>query len=75
MDDVNFEAIGTENGRGANNALTDYRFSHQSLSRGVYYYRLKQLDFNVRFYYSDVISINLQEEEELALYSNPAQDQ
>ncbi|MFT5018341.1 MAG: hypothetical protein ACI9G6_003125, partial [Limisphaerales bacterium] len=47
MDGVNFEAIGTENGRGANNALTDYRFSHQSLSRGVHYYRPKQLDFNV----------------------------
>jgi predicted outer membrane repeat protein len=75
MDGVNFEAIGTENGRGANNTLTDYRFSHQNPSRGVHYYRLKQLDFDARFDYSDVISINVQGEEELALYPNPAQDQ
>ena len=75
MDGVNFEAIGTENGRGASNTLTDYRFSHQNPSQGVHYYRLKQFDFDARFDYSDVISINLQEEEELALYSNPAQDQ
>jgi hypothetical protein len=75
MDGVNFEAIGTENGRGASNTLTDYRFSHQNPSRGVHYYRLKQFDFDARFDYSDVISINVQGEEELALYPNPAQDQ
>ncbi len=75
MDGVNFEAIGTENGRGTSNTLTDYRFSHQNPSRGVHYYRLKQFDFDARFDYSDVISINVQGEEELALYPNPAQDQ
>jgi parallel beta-helix repeat protein len=75
MDGVNFEAIGTENGRGASNTLTDYRFSHQNPSQGVHYYRLKQFDFDARFDYSEVISINVQGEEELALYPNPAQDQ
>jgi hypothetical protein len=75
LDGENFDALGTENGRGADNTLTNYRFDHENPSAGVHYYRLKQVDFDARFTYSEIISLRVQEEDQLTVYPNPARDQ
>ena len=55
-----FEKIGEIDGRGTSNVLVDYTFedSHIGLS-ATYYYRLKQLDFNADYEYSNTIAIDV----------------
>ena len=56
-----FEKIGFVAGNGVSNEPIDYRFSHQisGLEGQTVYYRLKQLDFDGQFEYSDVVAIDL----------------
>lgn len=75
LDGENFEALGTENSRGTNNTSTNYSFFHENPSAGVHYYRLKQVDFDSRFEYSEIISLRVQGEDQLTVYPNPARDQ
>jgi hypothetical protein len=76
LDGENFDALGTENGRGTSNTLSNYRFFHENPSLGTHYYRLKQMDFDARFEYSEIISLKVQEgEDRFTLYPNPAKDQ
>lgn len=75
-DGENFVALGTENGGGTDEALNNYRFDHENPSAGVHYYRLKQVDFDVRFSYSEIISLEVQAAaDQLTLYPNPAREQ
>ncbi|MCW3125830.1 MAG: hypothetical protein JWO03_1488 [Bacteroidetes bacterium] len=52
-----FEKIGYVAGNGNSNALLDYQFDDMHPLQGDNYYRLKQIDFDGHFAYSDVVSI------------------
>ncbi len=61
-EDLKWEAIGQVKGAGNSNVTNDYQFTDNSLpfSEGhgiVLYYRLKQVDFDGKFAYSDIITI------------------
>lgn len=58
----NFEAVGIVNGSGATNMVTQYQFLDIQLPdvSGLYY-RLKQIDYDGKFNYSQVIKVNLDE--------------
>jgi hypothetical protein len=56
-DGVSFEKIGFVLGNGTTIQKQDYFFKDESFE-GVVYYRLKQLDFDGRFEYSKIISID-----------------
>lgn len=56
-DALNFESIGVVPGNGTTNAIHHYRFIDTKPSFDVSYYRLKQLDHNGQFEYSEVIAI------------------
>ena len=55
--------------------INDYEFyDHNILYNTVYYYRLKQIDLNGWFEYSDIKSIRLLHKEIVNVYPNPTKD-
>lgn len=57
-DGINFETIGYEEGMGTINTNSNYHFIDYKPFVGINYYRLKQVDFNGDFAYSDVVVVN-----------------
>ncbi|ELR71002.1 hypothetical protein C900_03132 [Fulvivirga imtechensis AK7] len=50
----NFQEVGTVKGKGTTEERNDYKFFDLNPSQGVFYYRLKQTDFDGTFTYSDI---------------------
>lgn len=69
-----FEKIGTVKGHGNSNIPVMYQFVDTLTSSGTYYYRLKQVDFDGKFTYSNIISVYFEQETQIVVYPNPAQD-
>ena len=62
--------IGTVEGKGTTTTPQKYAFSDQSADVGIYYYRLKQIDFDGSFEFSDEIKIEVKPPETFSLYQN-----
>ncbi len=60
-------------GKGNSTIINDYDYLHTNPAVGVNYYRLKQLDFNGAYSFSDIVSVlvNKQHEIEFIAYPNP----
>ncbi len=54
-----WETIGFVSGFGNSNAPKYYSYTDQTVSKGKYYYRLKQLDTDGKHEYSEVIQVNI----------------
>jgi hypothetical protein len=57
LDKSHFNTIGFVEGNGSTTERNDYRFVDEGI-KGKVYYRLKQIDFNGTFSYSDIVEIN-----------------
>lgn len=55
---------GMVQGAGTSSEVNNYVFIDENLNPGVYYYRLKQIDFDGSFHYSNVRALQLNTEEE-----------
>ena len=68
-----YEVIGEVQGQGTHSGFQNYSYSMKSLPSGTSYYRLKQIDYDGRYEYSDVVSINhhLENEQIRVFYPNP----
>lgn len=55
----NWEKIGFVEGKGTTTETNNYSFKDFNLSTGKYNYRLKQIDFDGSFAYSDVVSLEV----------------
>lgn len=69
-----FVAIGFVNGMGTITEIQNYSFTDNSLENGSYFYRLKQVDFNGSFEYSDEVNIDVTGPQYFSLnqnYPNP----
>jgi len=66
----NFEKIGFVEGAGNSNSIKEYSFIDESVQSGNYFYRLKQIDTDGSFEYSDAIQVNLETPENFALQQN-----
>ena len=55
---VNFYPITRINGGGNSNTKIDYEYDDYDIDNGVNYYRLKQTDYDGKYQYSDIISID-----------------
>lgn len=69
-----FETIGFVEGQGTTNNLQQYTFSTTQLNAGTFAFRLKQVDFDGTFAFSDEIEVTIQAEQALSLseaYPNP----
>lgn len=58
LDGVTFDRIGSIKGAGTTNLVQDYDFLHRNPSTGTNYYRLKQIDFDGTFEYSDIEAVS-----------------
>jgi len=59
IEDSEWERIGFVEGHGNSNSPKDYTYTDQTIEiSGKYYYRLKQIDNDGEFEYSDIVSIN-----------------
>lgn len=74
-DGVYFTAIGKIKGAGNSTQENYYSFTDVSPGKGIIYYRLKQIDFDGKFSYSQVIAVKMNPTiNELSIFPNPAQE-
>ncbi len=75
-DGRNFQSLSFIEGKGNSFEQQEYSFEDKNLRKGqVYYYRLKQIDFDGQFEYSEVISAQLKGNSNAALFlPNPSDD-
>ena len=69
-DGVRFAKIGFVKGRGTSSDETNYAFVDENVAAGEYYYRLKQVDYNGDFGYSNIEKVNIATPEFMQLLSN-----
>jgi len=77
VDNVNWTTIGKVKGNGNTNSVHNYQFSDnisniQLLSSNIYY-RIKQFDFDGKFQYSKIVSVDLKKtlKNDINIYPNP----
>jgi hypothetical protein len=60
FDKTNWNKVAFKNGYGNSNSVKDYSFTDKDITKnGMYYYRLKQIDNNGDFEYSDIVEVNV----------------
>ncbi|MEZ4980276.1 MAG: hypothetical protein R2769_01560 [Saprospiraceae bacterium] len=57
VDGKNYEVIGKVDGAGNSNTIINYFFVDENKSKGLAYYRLKQVDFDGTYEYSAIVSV------------------
>ena len=77
-DAINFHKIGTEKGAGNSTQILDYNYTDAGIgntvsSNALVYYRLKQVDFDGKFSYSDIKNVLFEPDASTAIYPNPTQ--
>jgi hypothetical protein len=72
-DGKNFHSIAKIKGNGSTTNLSPYKFSYNETEKGCHYYRLKQVDFDGGFWYSDIIyeCTNSLMQNNFRIYPNP----
>jgi Secretion system C-terminal sorting domain len=74
-DGTDFTTLGRKEGTGNSNTLLDYHFVHKDVYAGMHYYRLKQVDYDGQYSYSDIKSVLVKgESDDLSIYPNPTND-
>lgn len=76
-DGLRFDKIGFVAGKGTSNQVQNYRFEDAApleSAEKVVYYRLKQLDFDGGFEYSNIISIRINGKNTIGIFPNPGKD-
>ena len=71
---TDFEQIHFEKGNGNTVEQVDYSFTDERPLDGVNYYRLKQIDFDGAFEYSDIVSVDFKGQATINLFPNPSTD-
>ena len=67
-----WELLDFVNGRGTNNEINNYVFYDKTPKAGINYYRLKQIDFDGKYEYSNIESVTFEKREiQFSLFPNP----
>lgn len=76
LDVINWKLVSKVEGAGNSNSIKNYSYIYKEPTHEIYYYRLKQTDFNGQFEHSDIIATNKCDDDltELAIYPNPANE-
>lgn len=69
-DNISFIKIGFVPGFGTTTEPKSYSYTDQSVTGGTFFYRLKQIDFNGSYEYSDVVEVNLSAPTDYSLQQN-----
>ncbi len=71
-DGVKFEAIGKVQGAGNSISLLRYTYTDENISATQYYYRLKQVDTDGAYEYSNIIAVNTKTDKlDVKIYPSP----
>jgi len=70
-DGRNFSPIGEIAGDGTSNIIKHYEYIHTSPSIGMNYYRIKQVDYDGKYSYSDIASVRYDGNGETKIFPNP----
>ncbi len=76
-DGVHFEAIGSVKGAGSTTVRQDYQWMDKTPLSGWNYYRLKQVDFDGDFEYTNIVAVNFDGDEtapSIIVYPSPSKD-
>lgn len=74
-DGVTYETIGQVAAAGNSSLRRDYSFTDYTTVGGVYYYRIRQVDIDARFLFSNVLSIRLKNNRLARLLENPVRNE
>ncbi len=72
LDGTIWNNIGWIDGFIHSTTVQSYQFTHDTPDEGLNYYRLKQLDMDGKYAYSDVVSVLVEKESIKGIYPNPA---
>jgi len=70
---IDWEAIDTVKGAGNSSTVLNYAYTDEKPLVGTSYYRLKQVDFDNRFSYSDIAVVNFEGIKIVDLFPNPSE--
>ncbi len=73
-DGINFSSVGNVHAAGNSSTLINYSFSDPTILKGVFYYRLKQVDKDGKYEYSVIKKISFNELASINIYPNPAKN-
>lgn len=73
QDFLNWETIETVDGAGNSTQIIQYEFEDEAPFSGISYYRLKQIDFDGAFTFSEPGAVNFKMEVSSNVYPNPAE--
>ncbi len=74
-DGIRFTDVEKISAKGNSVSITNYLFDHRNLKAGIHFYRLKQVDKDAAFVYSDVIRETVGEPKNtFSFFPNPAKD-
>lgn len=71
-DGRSFSPIGEIAGDGTSNIIKHYEYIHTSPSIGINYYRIKQVDYDGKYSYSDIANVRYDGSGETNIFPNPA---
>lgn len=71
LDGLEFGSIGFVIGNGSTSQAMQYEFMDSNPRNGTLYYRLKQIDFDGHFEFSEVVAVNLTKGFSISAYPNP----
>lgn len=74
QDAISFEKIGRVQGTGNSNSLRLYEWQDEKPIKGLNYYRLKQVDINGNYQYSDITQVINTQQKNTVIYPNPSHD-
>ena len=74
IDGKEFLPIGKVEGNGTTKVVKLYDFIHEQPVSGINYYRLKQVDFDGEFTFSNIVNVRFDSEEKISINPNPAKD-
>lgn len=73
-DMINFKEIGRVDGAGNSNNVISYQYLDYTSFDKVIYYRLKQVDFDGVYTFSDIVAVKKSNEGDVNIYPNPAKE-
>jgi hypothetical protein len=74
QDGINFSEIGQVPGAGTSQTLNSYIYTDKDPLPGRSYYRLRQVDFDGMYKYSDIVRVDMEGRLRLTAFPNPVKD-
>lgn len=73
-DGINFSEIGQVPGAGTSQTLNSYSYTDKDPLSGRSYYRLRQVDFDGKYKFSDIVRVDLEARLRLTAFPNPVKE-